>query len=311
MKKFIIDCDPGHDDAIALILAHAFAHVQGITTVSGNTNIDNTTTNALGVCALLESDTPVFRGASHPLEREPVFGTQVHGSTGLGDVELPKHNLVEESTSAVDYLLGGVEKDTWVVAIGPLTNLALALQRDPDWGNRFAGISLMGGSATIGNVSAVAEFNIFHDPEAAAIVFASDIPIKMSGLNLTTQFMTDESTVEILRDAARQNPKSSHIANFAANCFENIHGALFAMGRKRRAALHDPCAVLALTHPDLLTFETRTVTVEAKGEHTTGMTVVDERYWSRGESSVEVGYRIDSDAAMSVVLSALGARPGN
>ena len=311
MKKVIIDCDPGHDDAIALILAHTFANVQGITTVSGNTNIDNTTANALGVCALLESSTPVYRGASQPLEREAVFASQVHGSTGLGDVKLPDHNRVEESTDAVDYLLSGVDKDTWVVAIGPLTNLALALQRDPDWVERFAGISLMGGSATTGNVTAVAEFNIFHDPEAAAIVFASGIPIKMCGLNLTTQLMTDQSTVEMLRDSTRQNPESSHISDFAANCFENIHGALFAMGRKRRAALHDPCALLALTHPDLLQFEKRTVTVETKGEHTTGMTVVDERYWSRDKSSVEVGYTIDSVAAMTVVLSALGIDEGN
>ena len=309
MKKVIIDCDPGHDDAIALILAHTIAHVQGITTVSGNTNIDNTTANALGVCALLESETPVYRGASHPLEREPVFGSQVHGSTGLGDVRLPDHHRVEETSDAVDYLLDGVEKDTWVVAIGPLTNLALALQRDPDWGNRFAGISLMGGSTTTGNVTAVAEFNIFHDPEAAAIVFASGIPIKMSGLNLTTQFMTDQSTVETLRDSTRQIPKSSHIAEFAANCFENIHNALFAMGRKRRAALHDPCAVLALTHPELLQFEKRSVSVETKGDHTTGMTVVDERYWSRDSSTVEVGYKIDAEAAMSVVLTALGVKP--
>ena len=311
MKKVIIDCDPGHDDAIALILAHTFAHIQGITTVSGNTNIDNTTANALGVCALLDSETPVYRGASHPLEREPVFGSLVHGSTGLGDVKLPDHDRVEESIGAVDYLLSGVDGDTWVVAIGPLTNLALALQQDADWGNRFAGISLMGGSSATGNVTAVAEFNIFHDPEAAAIVFASGIPIKMCGLNLTTQFMTDQSTVEILRDSSRQNAVSRHISEFAANCFENIHGALFAMGRKRRAALHDPCALLALTHPDLLKFEKRTVTVETKGEHTTGMTVVDERYWSRDSSSIEVGYTIDAEAAMSVTLSALGVDTGN
>lgn len=311
MKKVIIDCDPGHDDAITLILAHRFTHLQGITTVSGNTNIDNTTANALGVCALLDSKTSVYRGASQPLEREPVFGSQVHGTTGLGDVKLPDHNRVEESTHAVDYLLNEVDSDTWVVAIGPLTNLALALQRDPDWGDRFAGISLMGGSAATGNVTSVAEFNIFHDPEAAAIVFASGIPIKMCGLNLTTQFMTDESTVEILRDSTRRDPEFSHISDFAANCFENIHSALFEMGRKRRAALHDPCALLALTHPSLVKFEKRTVTVETKGEHTTGMTVVDERYWSRDSSSVEVGYTIDAEAAMSVVLSALGIETGN
>ena len=311
MKKVIIDCDPGHDDAIALILAHRFTHLQGITTVSGNTNIDNTTANALGVCALLDSKTSVYRGASQPLEREPVFGSQVHRKTGLGDVKLPDHNRVEESIHAVDYLLSEVDSDTWVVAIGPLTNLALALQRDPDWGDRFAGISLMGGSAVTGNVTAVAEFNIFHDPEAAAIVFASGIPIKMCGLNLTTQFMTDQSTVEILRDSTRRDPEFRHISDFAANCFENIHRALFAMGRKRRAALHDPCALLALTHPDLLQFEKRTVTVETKGDHTTGMTVVDERYWSRDKGSVEVGYTIDSVAAMSVVLSALGISAGN
>lgn len=311
VQKVIIDCDPGHDDVIALIFAHASTYVQGVTTVSGNTNIEHTTANALGVCALLDSDTQVFRGAAHPLQREPVFGSQVHGATGLGDVKLPEHNRTEETVGAVEFLLEGVDADTWIIAIGPLTNLALALQRDPDWGKRFAGISLMGGSVKVGNVSAVAEFNIFHDPEAAAIVFASGIPIKMCGLNLTTQFMTDQSTVEALRGAAKNNQKFSHIARFAADCFENIHSALVAMGRKRRAALHDPCAVLALTHPELLQFEQRRVVVETKGEYTTGMTVVDERYWATENDLVEVGYQIDADAAMAVVLSTLGVKGTN
>ena len=307
LHKLIVDCDPGHDDAIALLFAHAHTEVVGITTVSGNTSIDHTTANALSVCALLGVETPVFRGAAKPLLRQPEYAGKVHGPTGLGDVELPHHQRVEEQTAARDFLLDAVDTDTWVAAIGPLTNIAQVLEIDPDWGDRIAGLSIMGGSATFGNVTSVAEFNIYHDPEAAEIVFNSETAIKMCGLNLTTQFTTDGSTVDNVRRQISSNNSLSHLAKFAADSFSDIHDRMEAMGRPRRAALHDPCAILAITHPHLIGFHPRSVQVETKGTHTTGMTVVDERLGSSAtDALVEVGYVIDVEKAMSEVLEVVG-----
>ncbi len=303
----IIDCDPGHDDAIALILAHSHAEVLGITTVAGNTSIDNTTANALGICELLGVGTQVYRGASKPLRRESTYAHAVHGESGLGDVELPRHSRTESTISAVEYLLENVDTDVWVVPIGPLTNIAQVIQEDPDWGSRIAGLSIMGGSTTVGNVTAVAEFNISHDPEAADIVWRSGIPIKMCGLNLTHQLIADDSIVACLREANPSNSELKTLATFAADCYDNILAAIENLRGQRQAALHDLCAVLALTHPDLFRFEDRHVAVETTGTHTSGMTVVDERFSPGKTANTEVAYEIDSDRAMSIVLGAFGA----
>ena len=181
MKRLIIDCDPGHDDAIALILAHHVADVAGITTVSGNAPLAATTENALLVTALLDVETPVHAGAAGPLVGAPIHAAMVHGESGLGTVDRIPHTRTVASDDAVGYLLEAAAEDVWIVAIGPLTNLALALERDPSWANRVAGIAIMGGSAGIGNATPVAEFNIYADPEAAARVFESGAEVVMCG----------------------------------------------------------------------------------------------------------------------------------
>lgn len=192
------------------------------------------------------------------------------------------------------------EGDLWLVAIGPLTNVAMALNRDPGFSSRLAGISIMGGSTGTGNVTPAAEFNIWADPEAADIVFRSGAEIRLAGLNLTHQFKTTDQILETLR--ATPGAK----ARFAADLLAFLHERMFVLTGERRAALHDPCAVLAVTHPELFEFRRRPVAVELDGTLTRGMTVVDERYSGRdAEPAVDVAYRIEADAAMNYLLAAL------
>ena len=300
--RVIIDCDPGHDDAIALILAHRHAEVLGVTTVSGNAPLPATTANALLVLALLNVDTPLHVGAAKPLVGAPVHATGVHGENGLAGVDRAPHKRTPTSDDAVGFLLDAAAPDVWIIAVGPLTNLALAIDRDPQWPQRIAGISIMGGSAGVGNATAVAAFNIFADPEAAARVFGCGADITMCGLNLTPHLRTTDAIVDTLR----QTPEPT--ARFAAQAFAHLHDLMGAWTGIREAALHDPCAVLAVTHPHLITAQPRPVAVETSGELTRGMTVVDERRKRQPTAAkTRVGYGIDADAAMALVLDALGA----
>ncbi len=302
--KMVIDCDPGLDDAIALILAHRHAEVIGITTVSGNAPLHATTDNALQVTALLEADTPVHAGAARPLAGEPVHALEVHGEAGLGGVEPIEHDRVPASDDAVSFLLDAADKDVWIAALGPLTNLALAIERDPSWARRIAGLSLMGGGTGPGNATAVAEFNIYADPEAAARVFESGADLTMCGLNLTRQLRTDDAVTDRLRGAA--SPR----ARFAAQAFDFLHDRVEALTGRRDAALHDPCAILAVTHPELLETRPKQVRVELEGRLTRGMTVVDERLLRPPPAAnAEVAYAIDAERAMGLVVEALWKRP--
>ena len=313
--RIIIDCDPGHDDAIALILAHRHAEVVGITTVSGNAPLDATTANALMVTALLGVATPVHSGAAKPLVGEPAHAAAVHGESGLGGVARIAHQRQATSDDAVGFLLDAADEAPWVVAIGPLTNLALTLERDPSWGRRLAGISIMGGSTDIGNVTPVAEFNIFADPEAAARVFDCGARLTMCGLNLTRQLRTNDALVE------RLGRTDSPLAQFAAQSFDDLHDRIEGLTGVREASLHDPCAVLAVTHRQLIATRPRAVSVELGGRLTRGMTVVDQRpppqeedsgrrtLRSAGPPTVNVAYELDSERAMALVLEALEATP--
>ena len=305
MKRMIIDCDPGHDDAIALLLAHRHAQVIGITTVCGNVPLAATTANALLVTALLDVGTPVHAGAARPLVADPHHAPHVHGESGLGDVTRMRHDKVAAGDDGVGFLLEAAGPDVWVVALGPLTNVALAIERDPDWVKRIAGISLMGGSTDVGNVTRVAEFNVYADPEAAERVLRSGADITMCGLNLTHQVMTTDAVVERLRGAG------TAVAGFAAQVFDDLHGRIATLTGFREAALHDPCAVLAVTHPELIETAPRAVSVELDGTLTRGMTVVDQRRGLRSDAATaKVGYGIDAERALQVVLESLGVEPG-
>lgn len=299
--RIVIDCDPGYDDAIALLVAHRYADVLGITTVGGNAPLDATTDNALLVKALLGAAAPVHRGAAAPLAGAPLHAPEVHGESGLDGVARIAHGERADSDDAVGFLLDA-PPDAWIVAVGPLTNLALAIERDPGWPQRIAGIAVMGGSAGSGNVTPCAEFNAFVDPEAAARVFAGGGRIVLCGLNLTRQLRSTDAV------AARLRQRASRVALFAAQVFEQLHDRMEELIGQRSAPLHDPCAVLAATHPALIETQPRHVAVELDGALTRGMTVVDERNLpGRRPANVQVAYRIDAPAALSTVIGALEA----
>ena len=302
MKSIVIDCDPGCDDVLAILLALRHSHVKGITTVGGNVPLAQTTTNALMVVALANAETPVFAGANPPPTNAPVPSHFVHGSDGLGNFARVSHSRSYEIQSATEFLLDCVTSDDWVVAIGPLTNIGEVLDRDPGWGKRIGGISIMGGSSSAGNVTPAAEFNVYIDPHAAAKVYASGANLKVCGLNLTHQLQITDATVRTIDEmATRQSTFASSILNHTLNSMSNLIGT-------RRAPLHDPCAVLAVTHPSLFDFEELSVQVETDGSLTRGMTVIDQRTTRpRLVPNAFVAQHINAARALDVIVTALGS----
>lgn len=303
----IIDCDPGHDDAVAIVTAAHFADVRGIVTVAGNAPLDRTTHNALVMRDLLGLDTPVHSGAARPLLAPARDAGFVHGESGLDGAELPEPTTPLDSTDGVEFIIETCRRDEgiWLVPIGPLTNIALALRQAPDLVDRIAGISLMGGG-TFGNRTASAEFNIWADPEAAAIVFESQArPLVMAGLDVTHKFQVTQERIEQTRALP------GRVAAIIADLFVFFSGTYLHRhdeGSIGGAALHDPLAVLAITHPELFERRQRHVVVETKGEHTAGMTVVDERaIIERDLANCDVLTDVDHEAAFGLVLEAIEA----
>ncbi len=304
--RIILDCDPGHDDAVALLLAAHTCDLLGVTTVSGNAPLHLTTHNALISAQIYGLDVPVYAGADRPLVAEAQHAAFIHGETGLGGPELPDLTRQAAGEDAVRFIIDTVraQDDVWLVAVGPLTNVALALRTAPDLASKLGGVSIMGGSAGFGNVTPVAEFNIWADPEAADIVFRSGAPLIMCGLNVTHQWLIDEETVGRIREVG------GDAATFVADML-TYYGQAYGKKFSGRAEgpLHDPCAVLALSHPELLEFGVRHVAVECAGAHTRGMTVVDERGVKESAGgNVKVAYKIDAEGASKLLFEALSAR---
>jgi inosine-uridine nucleoside N-ribohydrolase len=304
--RIVLDCDPGHDDAIALMLAARHADLVGITTVAGNVGLDRTTVNALVITELLAVDVPVHAGAARPLLAPVRTAESVHGTSGLDGADLPPPTRIPASADGVGFLIDTLRTDSveWLVATGPLTNIALALRHAPDLSERITGISLMGGSATVGNRSATAEFNVWADPEAAAIVFESGARIVMSGLNVTYQLQATPTRREALAGTGSRTGKVlADLLTFYAKAYEKYVGF-------DGPAVHDACAVLALTHPELFAGSDAHVVVETAGHHTRGMTVVDRRpLVSPVASTAHVLETIDADAAFDLIIAAAAAYP--
>jgi inosine-uridine nucleoside N-ribohydrolase len=306
----ILDCDPGHDDAVAIVVAARHAELLGITTVGGNAPLERTTYNALVMRDLLDVDVPVHSGAERPLVQPLVTGPAAHGESGLDGADLPPPHRPLDGADAVGFIVetGRANDGVWLVGVGPLTNVALALRAAPDLAGRLAGISIMGGGA-FGNRTAVAEYNIWAYPEAAAAVFDSGVPMTMAGLDLTHQLLATPERIE----AVRRQP--GRLAAVLADLF-----GFYSAGYRQRdptlagAAVHDPCAVLALTHPELFARQPHHVAVETAGRLTRGMTVIDRRTTTdRPAANCDVLTQIDADAAWAVIVDAVGfygAPPG-
>jgi len=298
----ILDCDPGHDDAIAMIVAARHTNLLGITTVAGNAPLESTTHNAIVIRDLLGIDVPVHSGASRPLVAEPRHAGYVHGESGLDGAQLPPPSGPPESRDAIAFIIDTVRnyEGVWLVPTGPMTNIALALRSAPDIAARVAGISFMGGGL-FGNSTPTAEFNIWADPEAAAIVVGYGGPLIMAGLDVTHQLQATPERIDQVRAAPGELAQTlADLMSFFSGTYVSRHENL------RGAAVHDPLAVLALTHPELFTRSLSHVAVETAGEHTRGMTVIDQRTLiDRPEPNCDRLISVDSDAAWAVVLEAI------
>lgn len=304
VPKVIIDCDPGHDDAIALVVAARHTNLIGVTTVAGNVPLEITTRNARVVLDMLGVDTPLHSGAAHPLVAPSRHAEYVHGESGLDGANLPAPSRPADSANAVEFIVDTCRTidEVWLVPTGPLTNIALALRLAPDLAGRIAGISLMGGG-TFGNVSAVAEFNLWADPEAAAEVFTYGGPLIMSGLDVTHRLQATPSRIgEVRALPGGLAATLADLLTFYSDGYINRHENMLG------AAVHDPCAVLALTHPHLFTMEAHHVVVETQGEATTGMTVIDRRgLHDRPQPNCTVLWDVDAEHAFDVIVKSIAA----
>jgi len=278
MKKIpiIIDCDPGHDDAMAILwaLASEELEIKAVTTVAGNQTIEKVTTNAIKVLTMAgRLDIPVAMGASQPLLKKLVVGGNVvHGESGLEGPILPECGFEPVKLNAVELLIKVIEESIekiTLVPLGPLTNIASLFIVRPDLKEKIERISLMGGGARMGNWTPTAEYNIWADPEAAHIVFNSGLPIIMSGLDVTLKAYVTREENEILR------AQGNKISVFAAELIDFFSKYHYEVEELAGCTLHDPTAIAALVHPELFTSQLCHVDVELKGELTTGMTVVD------------------------------------
>ena len=304
VPKIILDCDPGHDDALAIVVAAQYADLLGITTVSGNAPIESTTYNALVMKDLLDLDVPVHKGAVRPIVAPPQYATYVHGESGLDGADLPAPTSVIDSEDAVGYIIDTCRatEGIWLVPTGPLTNIAMALRLAPDIADRIAGISLMGGG-TFGNRTTAAEFNIWVDPEAADVVFSYGGRLIMAGLHLTHQFRATQERID------RVKALPGLLANVLGDLMQ-----FFTDTYMRRhygmdgGAVHDPLAILALTHPHLFETKTSHVVVELVGTHTRGMTLIDERDLREvKDANCEVLMRVEAQAAFDLMIEAIAA----
>ena len=304
--RVIVDCDPGLDDAAALVVASHFADLVGVTTVGGNAPLADVTANALMSLQVFGVDVDVHAGAERPLVAAPRHAPEIHGEHGFAGPSLPPLERSAASGDAVEYLIETIraEEGLWLIPTGPLTNVALALRAAPDLAPRLAGISFMGGSAAAGNHTAVGEFNVLVDPEAAAAVLATDTTIVMAGLDLTHQFVVDDDLATALR--ATGTDGGVMLADLVLAYLDQVE----AIRGIRQGGFHDPCAVLAVTHPDLVARTLRRVEVELAGTHTRGMTVVDQRPPPGHDDpggNVWHGHTLDHPAALAALLEAVRA----
>lgn len=308
----ILDCDPGHDDAIALILALASPELElkAVTTSAGNQTPEKTLRNALRILTLLQrSDIPVAGGAVKPLMRELIIADNVHGESGLDGPELPEPNFAPQQCNAVELIAKTLRESAepvTIVATGPLTNIALLLTSHAELRPKIARIVIMGGAAGLGNWTPAAEFNIYVDPEAAEIVFQSGLPIVMAGLDVTHRAQIMSEDIERFRQLG--NPVSAVVADLLDFFMEYHKQEKWGF---QGAPLHDPCTIAWLIKPSMFTCVERWVGVETQGKYTQGMTVVDYYGLTNNAPNTTVMMDIDRQAFVDLLVERVGTAYAN
>jgi len=273
MTKILIDCDPGHDDAVAILYGAYHLDLVGITTIYGNQSVEKTTRNALSLMRLLNLDIPVARGCAEPLNAHFSHGGDIHGASGLDGAQLPEPDRDVVAIHAVDFIIEMASQyrgELVLCPVGPLTNIALALRKEPRLRQWLRAISLMGGTTQIGNTTPVAEFNIWSDPEAADAVFRSGVPMWMVGLNVTRQVGVTRSHIEKLAAAGGVARVFADLLHFFQQRLLEVHGL-------KTASLHDPCALVPFIAPHLITYRECPVEIALAEGATRGMSVCDFR----------------------------------
>ncbi len=305
-QPVILDTDPGVDDALAIMLALGSPELDviGICTVSGNVPLSTGTRNAQGLLKLLErTDIPVFAGADQPLKRDPVFATEVHGESGMGQAVLPEPSQKIKG-DAVDFLvqtLSDQPGEITIIAVGPLTNLALAEQRQPGTLQKARQVIIMGGAiAETGNSTPVAEFNFYADPHAAHTVVHSGATLLIVPLDATRQVVLSETDIK-----NKIAPMKTVASQFVVEAVQNVFALYRQLGREPIVYLHDPLAVGAAIAPELLRSETLYIDIETTGDLTIGQIVTDRRGlpspWRLGKP-VNCAMHVDAEAFLSLFL---------
>ncbi len=305
-KKIILDCDPGHDDAIALLLAYGNPEIDllAVTTVAGNQTLEKVTYNALAIAEMAKiRNIPFAAGSARPLVRDIEVAPDIHGESGLDGPELPQPTLALDKRHAVsliiDTIMSHPPKTITLVPTGALTNIALAARLEPRIVERVKEVVLMGGGYHVGNWSPVAEFNIKIDPEAAHIVFNEKWPLTMVGLDLTHQAL---ATPEVV----------AKIADIGTQCSQFVVELLDFFGKMYKQAqgfdsppVHDPCAVAYVIDSSVMTTQKVPVDIELSGALTLGMTVADFRHPAPEDCHTQVAMKLDHDKFWLLVINAL------
>ncbi len=303
----ILDCDPGHDDAVAMLLAAASPRLdlRAITTVAGNSTLENVTRNALRVCTLAGiRDVPVAAGADRPLHRELDVASDVHGESGLDGPPLPEPDVELDARQAVELIADVVfeaDEPVTLIAVGPLTNVAVLLERHPEAAAGLGEIVIMGGSTERGNRTPYAEFNIWADPEAADAVFAAGLPVTMVGLNVTHQALATPDVV------ARLESLDSELAGTAAAWMTYFGDSYQSIWGLPHPPVHDACAVALVVDPEVATATHAFVAVETAGEWTRGATVVDLHGRLGRPPNARVAQHLDVTRFWDLVVGAVDA----
>jgi pyrimidine-specific ribonucleoside hydrolase len=301
----LIDCDPGHDDAIAILLALASPEVElrAVTTVAGNQTLEKTTRNALKVLELAgRADVPVAAGAAHPLERELRVAANVHGESGLDGPDLPEPTTRPVDADAADLLAELIEPGVVLVPTGPLTNVATLLLRHPDVRERLDRIVWMGGAIGEGNVTPAAEFNAFVDPEAAREVFDSGIPVTMVGLDVTHRALFTRAHADRLRGTGAAGRAVAELSDF----FQIFHERRYGMNG---SPIHDALAVAHVIDPTLLTTVHCNVEIETGSRWCDGRTVVDRWLVTDRPRNADVGVDVDAERFLELLVERISTLP--
>lgn len=303
--KILIDCDPGHDDMVAIMLACASPGLEllGVTTVAGNQTGEKTFRNALRTLTLIRrTDIPVSRGADKPLLRPLTVAPEIHGVSGLDGAQLPEPAITGTGRHAVDFLVSAImesREPITLVPTGPLTNVALALLKEPALAGKVKRIVLMGGAVYDSNISPAAEFNIFVDPDAAQVVFRCGAPIVMVGLDATNKARLSFADID---EMASWNGAVSRVVAPLLRFFANTNREVFGFPG---APVHDALAVAHLLKPDIITTKRMNVEIETTGELTRGRTVADVYGISGRAANADVAMGVDQPAFKEMIFSAI------